>query len=251
MRLLSYNIRRGGRDREKQIAAVIMAADPDIVVLQEATYRSVVETVAGLCDMENWDAADGVSLGFMSRISIADYRWQKPRSVRRAFLEIRPDGTELSIFGIHLTATHSNLTERVRLRELRSILDSIDQREIRPHLLVGDFNTLAPGELLELSKLPPRLRFTAWATGGRVRYKTIRTVLENGYVDGFRNLHTDPGFTFPTWDPHVRLDFIFVPEKYSAAIRFCSVFRDSGMINEASDHFPLEAEIEFGSEPSR
>ena len=46
MRLLSYNIRRGGSGREQQIAAVVKAADPDIVVLQEATDRSVVKRIA-------------------------------------------------------------------------------------------------------------------------------------------------------------------------------------------------------------
>ena len=45
-------------------------------------------------------------------------------------------------------------------------------------MLAGDFNTLAPGEPLDLRKLPPRLRLVAWVTGGQVRYETIQIMLD-------------------------------------------------------------------------
>ena len=37
LRVLSYNIRYGGRGREAQITAVLAAAAPDVVIFQEAT----------------------------------------------------------------------------------------------------------------------------------------------------------------------------------------------------------------------
>jgi exodeoxyribonuclease-3 len=46
LKILSYNIRFGGRGRENDIAEVIRRNDPDIVVLQEATDPQVVATVA-------------------------------------------------------------------------------------------------------------------------------------------------------------------------------------------------------------
>ncbi len=46
LRLLSYNIRYGGAGREAALAAVIRAAAPDLVVLQEATNPQVVERLA-------------------------------------------------------------------------------------------------------------------------------------------------------------------------------------------------------------
>ena len=125
------------------------------------------------------------------------------------------------------------------MRELRSLLRSIESQKDKFHVLTGDFNTLAPGELLEHRRLPPRLRITAWATGGRVRYKTIQIMLDAGYSDGFRMLHDDPGFTFPTWDPHVRLDFLFIPEDLSPRVESCSVMTGVALAGKASDHFPL------------
>jgi len=52
LRLMSYNIRFGGVGREERLAAVIRQADPDIVVLQEATRPDVVERHAGQGKLE-------------------------------------------------------------------------------------------------------------------------------------------------------------------------------------------------------
>ena len=45
-RLMTYNIRHGGRGREAAIAAVINACAPDLVLLQEATDPRSVERIA-------------------------------------------------------------------------------------------------------------------------------------------------------------------------------------------------------------
>ena len=59
------------------------------------------------------------------------------------------------------------------------------------HVLTGDFNTLAPGELLDFRKLPHRLRALVWLSGGRIRWRTIQLILDAGYVDAYRMLHAD------------------------------------------------------------
>jgi hypothetical protein len=62
--------------------------------------------------------------------------------------------------------------------------------------------------------LPHRLKALVWLSGGRIRLRTIQTVLDAGYADGFRLRHPESGgHTFPTWDPHVRLDYAFVPPR--------------------------------------
>jgi endonuclease/exonuclease/phosphatase family metal-dependent hydrolase len=50
------------------------------------------------------------------------------------------------------------------------------------------------------------------------------------------------GYTFPTWDPHVRLDYLFVPQACVGRVSRCQVFSANEVI-EASDHFPLIAEL--------
>jgi exodeoxyribonuclease-3 len=83
-----------------------------------------------------------------------------------------------------------------------------------------------------------------WLSGGRIRWRTIQIVLDAGYTDGFRLRHPeDAGHTFPTWDPHARLDYVFVPTPSAGRLLACEIVRDGGA-QPASDHFPLLAELD-------
>jgi endonuclease/exonuclease/phosphatase family metal-dependent hydrolase len=147
------------------------------------------------------------------------------------------------VFGVHLSAVHAAWTERRRLFELRALLAAIGAHQHGPHVLVGDFNTVAPGEMFDFANLPARLRALVWLSGGRVRWRTIQAVLDSGYRDAFRQLHPDRvGYTFPSWSPHVRLDYLFVPESFLPAVTRCEV-RDRPDLRDASDHLPILGEL--------
>jgi endonuclease/exonuclease/phosphatase family metal-dependent hydrolase len=243
LRILSYNIRHGGTGREAALADVIRAAEADVVVCQEASRPQVIEQLAHDTGLTHWGSRRGESLGYLSRQPLDHVEWIKPRVSRHAFIQIVPVGVPWRIVGVHLSAVHAAWTERRRRYELRALLLAIQQHQHGPHVLVGDFNTLAPGELLDFSKLPARLRALVWLSGGRVRWRTIQGVLDAGYVDAFRALQPDlVGYTFPTWDPHVRLDYLFVPQPCVERVMRCQVF-SANRVGEASDHFPLLAEL--------
>ena len=244
-KLLSYNIRYGGGGREPQLAAVIREADPDMVVLQEATDPRVVERLAEETGLKVRAAERGNSVAYLGRVPVRRHEWHRPRGSRRHFMEIELEGSDLVVFGIHLSAVHSFWTERRRMRELRSLLAWVEAKGgSAPHVMVGDFNTLAPGELLDAQKLPPRLRALVWLSGGRVRYQTIQILLAAGYTDTYRSLHPeDLGYTFPTWDPHVRLDFVFLPTRHEGRVTVCRVLTENPKVREASDHLPLFAHL--------
>jgi exodeoxyribonuclease-3 len=248
-RILTYNIRRGGAGREEALAAVIGACDPDLVILQEATRPEVIERVAAACSLPHCAAQPRFSLGFMARDAPRQYRWHRPRLSRHAFLDLLPAAIDLRVFGVHLSAVHAAWTERRRVFELRSLLRAIAAHQDGPHVLTGDFNTLAPGELLDIRQLPYRLRAMVWLSGGRVRWRTVQVVLDAGYVDGFRAMHPqDPGMTFPVWSPHVRLDYLFLPKAQASRLQSCVVVRHPAA-RDASDHFPLLAEIAAQATP--
>ena len=239
LRLLTYNILRGGAGREGPIAEVINSCTPDIVILEEAIRPSVVESLAARCGMKHHASTPGHSVAFMSRVEVTRHVWRRVRWARRAYLEL-VTASGLRIYGVHLSALHTNLTEQRRAYELRSLLRSIDRHQEGLHVVIGDFNTLAPDERLRMERLPPRLRALAWITGKTIRWVTIRLMLEAGYVDVYRQLHeVGEGHTFTTWDPHVRLDYVFVPEPFKATIQSCEVVRHPAAVLEASDHFPL------------
>jgi exodeoxyribonuclease-3 len=243
LRLVSYNIRYGGSDREEALAAAIRAAAPDVVVLQEATKPEIVERLAVESGLAHWGCRRGHSLAFLSRDPVERARWHRPRFSRHAFLEVVPAGGVWRLFGVHLSAVHAAWTERRRLFELRSLLEAIAAQQQGPHALVGDFNTVAPGELFDFRNLPARLRALVWLSGGRVRWRTIQAVLDGGYRDAFRHLHPDRvGYTFPSWHPHVRLDYLFVPESLLPAVTACDVF-EHPELRDASDHLPIVGEL--------
>jgi len=245
IRLLSYNIKHGGRGREEALQHVIAHCAPDVVILQEATRPAVVERLANGTGMPHFASVPRQSLAFMSRLAVEHYEWHRPRLSRHAFLEVVPKGTSFRVFGVHLSAVHAAWTERRRAFELRALLRSIARHQTGFHALVGDFNTLAPGELLDVRQLPGRLRALVWMSGGRVRFRTIKIVLDAGYADAFRSRHPgNPGLTFPTWNPHVRLDYVFVPAGHLERVTACDVVTIPET-REASDHCPLLTEIEM------
>jgi endonuclease/exonuclease/phosphatase family metal-dependent hydrolase len=245
LRLLTYNICRGGAGKEEQIAAVIAANQPDITVFQEATVPAVIEKVAGLTGMAQWASSRGESLGFMSRQRVRHFEWHHPRLSRHAFLEIDPGAGQVRIFGVHLSALYSAWTERHRVLELQALLASIARHQHGFHVLAGDFNTLAPGDMLDFRKLPNRLRALVWLSGGNIRWRTIQLVLDSGYVDAYRQIHgADVGYTFPAWAPHVRLDYVFIPSSFAERVRSCEIVTHSAAA-AASDHLPLVADVDF------
>jgi exodeoxyribonuclease-3 len=243
LRLLSYNIRYGGVGKEAAIAAVIRRAAPDVVLLQEATNPGVVERIAELAGMAQWGTSRRQSLGYVAAAPVRHAEWHQPRVSRHAFLELVPAEGDMRLYGVHLSAVHAAWTERRRVAEVRALLRTVAARAAGFHVLAGDFNTLAPGELLEVGRLPFRLRPFVWLSGGHIRWRTIQQVLDAGYCDVFRQASPgETGFSFPTWQPHLRLDYAFVPATYAHHVRAAEVIQDDPAPT-ASDHFPLLAEF--------
>ena len=245
LRLLSYNIRFGGHGREQALADTIVAAAPDLVVFQEATDPAVIARISEATKFPFWAARRNHSIGFLSREEVEYHEWHYPAGARHSFLEIGPAGSNARIFGLHLSARFSRWDERRRAREIRSLLDGIKRHQNGFHALVGDFNTLAPGEVLELDRMPAWIRALIWISGRKLQRETIQLMLDAGYGDGFRMLHADEkGYTFPTWDPHVRLDYVFVPKVFANRLQKCEVITEpKERVRAASDHCPLIAEI--------
>ena len=78
------------------------------------------------------------------------------------------------------------------------------------------------------------------AASERIRWQTIAIMLGAGYVDAYRALKpANAGPTFPTWDPHIRLDYAFVRRDDASSVTECDVLSEGDAARRASDHFPL------------
>ncbi|MEO5580989.1 MAG: endonuclease/exonuclease/phosphatase family protein [Gemmatimonadaceae bacterium] len=253
LRLLTYNIREGGVGRAAEIAEVIKAASPDVVALQEARDPNVVERIAKLAGFPYSGSQRSHSTGFLSRVPVLEYAWRHPPRTRHALLEVSLADGFPRLFVLHLRAWFSKWSERQRARELRGLLDGIHEQLVREqdafafHVLAGDFNALAPGEVLDPSHMPRWIRGMIWLSGRDIARTTIEMMQSDGYVDAWRTVQADnqadPGYTFPVWDPHVRLDYVFTPTEYASRFTACEVLRAPDAVRTASDHFPLLVEI--------
>lgn len=245
VKLLSYNIRFGGRGRERELAQVIRSVAPDLVVFQEATDTRVINRLAAETDLHIWAARPEHSIGYISRLEIAHHEWHYPAGAKHSFLEIVLQGSEARVFGLHLSSTFSKWSERRRVREIQALLKSIERHQQGFHVLVGDFNTLAPGEILDVRRMPAWIRGLVWLSGRDIQRETIQLMRDSGYLDGYRTLHPDEkGYTFPVWDPHLRLDYLFLPRQFGGRLLHCEVITEAAK-TKASDHLPLLAEIEL------
>jgi len=253
VRLLSYNIREGGVGRAEQIAEVISAAAVDVVALQEAREPAMVERIAELAGFPFCGARRMHSTGFLSRVPVLDYRWRHPPRTRHALLEVSFANGYPRLFVLHLRAWFNTWSEQRRARELRGLLDGIreqlerEQHAFAFHVLAGDFNALAPGERFDSSPMPAWIRGMVWLSGRDIARSTIEMMQADGYADAWRTIHSDaerePGHTFPVWNPHVRLDYVFTPLKYASRFTGCEVRKTPEAVRTASDHFPLLVQI--------
>jgi endonuclease/exonuclease/phosphatase family metal-dependent hydrolase len=253
VRLLTYNIKEGGVGRADAIAEVISAARPDVVALQEARDPAVVERIAHVAGFPFWGSRRSHSTGFLSHVPVREHAWRHPPRTRHAVLEVSLADGFPRLFVLHLRAWFSNWTERQRARELRSLLDGIQQQLMQEqqafafHVIAGDFNALAPGEQFDSSPMPAWIRAMVWLNGRDIARSTIETMRAHGYVDAWRAVHgnvrDEPGHTFPVWNPHVRLDYVFAPAAYASRFEACEVRRTPEQVRTASDHFPLLVEI--------
>ncbi len=253
MRLLTYNIREGGVGREEQIAEVIKTASPDVVALQEATHPIVVERIAKLAGFRYSGSQHSHSTGFLSNVPVESFAWRQPPRTRHALLEVKFAEGFPRLFVLHLRAWFSKWSERRRARELRGLLNGIqeqlkkEQNAFAFHILAGDFNALAPGELFDSSPMPAWIRTMVWLSGRDIARSTIEMIQADGYVDAWRTLHSDQkndtGYTFPIWRPHVRLDYVFTPKEFASRFQACEVRQFPEAVRTASDHFPLLVDI--------
>jgi len=247
VKLLSYNIRFGGRKRERELAEVIRSVAPDLVVFQEAIDPDVISRLSADTALPFWAARHEHSIGYISRLETSHHEWHSTAGAKHSFLEIVLKGSEARIFGLHLSSMFSKWGERRRVKEIRALLKSIERHQDGFHVLVGDFNTLAVGELLDVRRMPAWIRGLVWLSGRDIQRETIKIMSDSDYADGYRLLHpADRGYTFPVWDPHLRLDYVFVPKAFANRLTQCNVITEPSAASKASDHFPLLAELDVG-----
>lgn len=162
-RILSYNILVGGTSRVNQLTEIIESAGPDVVGLVEATNPHVVEALAERLGMQYYMSGTpkhqlDMQVALLSRLPIVRKQVHRLSILAKPVLEVcveEANGRELTVFVAHLSAafSHGWAGDGIRRREVREILSIMQARQGTPHLLMGDFNAIAPGDHLKGSML--------------------------------------------------------------------------------------------------
>ena len=163
-RILSYNILAGGKRRVDQLTKIISSAHSDIVGLVEATSLQAIEEMADRLGMQyrmsgSYTQGDDWQTALLSRLPIVETRVHTHSDrLTHPLLEIcveEEDGHKLTVFVTHLAAAFNQGRggDSFRRREIREILRIMASKRGTPHLLIGDFNAIAPGDRLKASAL--------------------------------------------------------------------------------------------------
>jgi endonuclease/exonuclease/phosphatase family metal-dependent hydrolase len=254
-KFVTYNILNGAVGREDLISAVLTRANADVIVLQEVAAIALVQRLARELAMAHFVAEsnhDRRKVAILSRLPICSSDSYHPFPLHRTLLEARIEytpGRSLAIFGVHLVApSHVALFEWWRIWELNIIFGRIGIAQPDTFILAGDFNAVAPGDVVETKVLPRYLRWPLAMQGGCTARGAIANVMRRGMSDAYRLCHDQAdGYTIPSRAPNGRLDYIFVNPKLRDAVKSCEVVTEPDMVHRASDHLPVLMELEFDS----
>ena len=246
-RVTTYNILDGGIGRADPIAEVLLAQRPDVVCLVEADDAEVRDRIAWRLGFDQIAATgrQGRTSCLMTRgtiLSSANLANKKsPRSLLACEVEL--DGFELGVAVAHFTGRASEERETEREREAASLLEAATawRQKGVPHVLAGDFNSTAPDQKIDASRLPPKVLPHYEANGRSIPRRVIAKLLDAGYADALavRNSDANTTATFTTRCPGMRLDYILTRgfDVVAAAVEH------DRLAKAASDHFPVTAEL--------
>jgi endonuclease/exonuclease/phosphatase family metal-dependent hydrolase len=172
-----YSIREAGKRRSAQITQMLRSVQPDVVGVVEAVHPTiqqkptVLEEIAEELQMQVVTVDNAVSckdypLALLTRLPIVAIKvHERPGVLARPLLEVcveEENGEHLTVCVTHLSAAFNQgrAGGALRLREVAEILRITAplRAEGRPHLIMGDFNSLAPGDAFKGSSL---LRYVA------------------------------------------------------------------------------------------
>jgi endonuclease/exonuclease/phosphatase family metal-dependent hydrolase len=186
----------------------------------------------------------------LSRFPLVSVAWGRlapiPEKKHRGFLEVRLDpgiGRTCTVVCIHLDHTD----ERTRQSQFGDLLAWYEQAGGRPHLIVGDCNRVHPREyerrpeaLAALSTHPVAAHLANNPDGPQL----TRQIEQAGYLDALIQRGVLGRGTFiPAWEP-IRLDYIWLRSDWACHLTHAGIVEEPAG-QEASDHRPVLAELEF------
>jgi exodeoxyribonuclease III len=259
VRLMTYNILRGGKDADSdaRLAAVcrlIRQVAPDILVLQECndferdgmrTFHRVERELGMRGVLSPAHSGFHVAL-FVRHAQLIETRLLE-REMHHASLaaHLELGSFRCVVVGAHLCPFGGEL----RLAEARILSRFVREENV---FVLGDLNSISPhdaaAQRTDQWRPRHRARHQLPGTGGQLDTRAISALEECGLTDTFRaagaSAPTAQTRFCPTWQNfQVRIDYVLASP--AAADRVTRVeLIDGELADQASDHYPLFVDIE-------
>jgi exodeoxyribonuclease III len=259
MRVLTYNLLAGQDDdvlRLQEAALLLRAAQPDVLVLNEATLLGL-DDGARLRELEAVLGMHGTLAlarsGYHVALLVRDATATTVESVESVagplshvalVAKLRFGSHELQVVGAHLDPFSADR----RLQEVEWVLKRIDPA--RPRLLLGDLNAISPRDAATArpETWVERYRARHLDASGAIDVRALDALERSGLIDVHAALHRETVPTRPTARfaradrPSQRLDYIFASADLARTAIACAPFEHAGA-ETASDHRPLYADL--------
>jgi endonuclease/exonuclease/phosphatase family metal-dependent hydrolase len=187
LRVVTYNILLGGARRHELICDVLTRIDADVIALQEVCDLAFLRSLGKHLEMEvlpGPPSEPGTSchVAILSRRPVRAWRNRQHRDrMLRSHLhcEIETGSRTTPLIGVHCVHLAARFGERAkgearRMRELTAVLEGVTREGGPPHMLIGDFNALAPGDGVAATRFFKRMH--------ELRRAGLVVPRENGYV---------------------------------------------------------------------
>ncbi|SCL22688.1 exodeoxyribonuclease-3 [Micromonospora rhizosphaerae] len=265
LRVMSWNIRTGGRDtngpdRLDRVVAVITAQRPDVLALQELRgfdRGGLLSDLAGRVGMVPHLARSGFGQPVAVLVRpplrmLATGRVRRPFHHGAARVAVATQAGPLTVFSTHLNPYSGGR----RRTEADWLAAAVRRHGGELALLAGDLNTLDPtvDHAERLARLPEFYRRRHLRRDGRtVDTRAVSRLLEVGLVDLYAARAADApeqeGYSVPTRYggaefTGMRLDYLLGTIQLAALTREVRVIR-GGEADHASDHYPLLANLDL------
>lgn len=258
LRVMTWNAAQDWDSRLPLLTGAIRAQDADVVAVSSPKSAREVEILAEALGMQSFygEGNQRWGMGLLSRLPIESFQNHR-LDLFSTLVEavVQSEGIQVRLFATHLRGYGPESPEHERRdQEARAVLDVMSPYADQPVLLVGDMNSASPADAV--GPPPPegvRPRYYADRNGPPAWQWSaphwpsargpIRSILQDGYVDCYRQLHpSEWGFTLFSDFPWARIDYIFASSMLASRLTACDVARED-WDQEASHHFPVWAEF--------
>jgi exonuclease III len=272
IKIMSFNVLDGGRDRNDEWVDPILEENPDIIVINEAASwksKDLITHYTNKLNEYHWpteqnysgrvtNAGGNTAIAIFSRFYFKNFEILLLGTDNRecAHASFIIEDENVHIFGIHLKSGATEDDRNRRESQTDSLVEEINKLPSKDTIFVmGDFNSYSPVDIAN-ETIEPNWDYSPTYTEDQAGTYPMETLLSMEFVDTFRVTNPiDPGWTIFDTHPDAnytafgRIDYQLVTINKINDLNGTRRIYDPLRSVTWSDHAPLVGGYWFGEKP--